>query len=90
MSDFFPKCIFASLGSSHDFLSMIFGIFGKFGIEIYEQKKIVENFSSENCLIEKENQGKCRKIDRFFASVWARYSKSIPILPQMSPFGWFC
>ena len=41
-----PRRIFTSLNSSHDFLSVIFGILGKFGIGIGHQKK-------ENCLGEK-------------------------------------
>ena len=42
--------------SSHNFLSVIFGILGKFGIGIGEQKYFVEKFSSkkyENFLVEK-------------------------------------
>ena len=42
-----PRRIFTSLNSSHDFLSVIFGILGKFGIGIGHQKKY------ENCLVEK-------------------------------------
>ena len=42
-----PRRIFTSLNSSHDFLSVIFGILGKFGIGIGHQKK------NENCLVEK-------------------------------------
>ena len=34
-----PRRIFTSLNSSHDFLSVIFGILGKFGIGIGHQKK---------------------------------------------------
>ena len=41
-----PRRIFTSLNSSHDFLSVIFGILGKFGIGIGHQKK------NENCLVE--------------------------------------
>ena len=38
---FFPSCVlFVFLERSHAVLSMIFGIFGKFGIEIGTRKKI--------------------------------------------------
>ena len=50
--------------SSHNFLSMIFGIFGKFGIEILcERKKIVDFFHRTN-LIEKNRFFLSKKIDR--------------------------
>ena len=73
--------------SSHNFLSMIFGIFGKFGIGICFSKNISYFFSSEkkNCpekveksLVENNNNRKM-KISIDFLGEIKKYSFTFPI-----------
>ena len=83
-----PRRIFTSLNSSHDFLSVIFGILGKFGIGIGYQKKneFFFGWKKIRSKIFKKNQNfrKSQKISKFSKS--QKISKFSKILKTFEIF----